>query len=103
MSELAIDVHLSDDGAFVCLAGELDIVTAPELRARIDDVDWPTTVTTLDLADLSFVDSTGIGCLLKLHQRVADVGGMVVAHQPSPQLRRMMEVTQLNRLIAVVD
>lgn len=103
MSELEIDVRADDDGTLVRLAGELDINTAPLLRAQIDQVDWPTTVTFLDLADLSFVDSTGIGCLFKLHQRVTDLGGMVVAQQPSPQLRRMMEVTQLNRFIAVVD
>jgi anti-sigma B factor antagonist len=96
-------VREASEGAFVRLEGQLDIETAPLLRARIDDVDWPETVTYLDLGALSFVDSTGIGCLFKLHQRISDIGGIVVARQPSDQLRRLMEVTQLNRLIAVVD
>lgn len=100
---LQVDVEPTDDGTTVRLEGVLDMVTAPLLRSRIDEVDWSKTVTTLDLGGLSFVDSTGIGCLFTLQRRVADAGGMVVAHGPSVQLRHMMETTQLSRLIAVVD
>jgi anti-anti-sigma factor len=102
-SSLHVDLGADDDGALVRLRGDLDASTSPELWARIDELDPAVPVTVLDLAELTFVDSTGIGCLFRLHQRVADGGGMVVARNPSPQLRRLMEMTQLNRLIAILD
>jgi anti-anti-sigma factor len=57
----------------------------------------------LDVGELSFVDSTGIGWLFKLERRAADAGGMVVVRHPQPQIHRVMEMTQLNRLIAILD
>ena len=45
----------------------------------------------------------GFGLLFRLQQRVADHGGMVVARGPSPKVRRLMEMTQLNRVIAILD
>lgn len=102
-SSLHVDLGSTDEGALVRLSGDLDLSTAPELWARIDELDQAAPVTVLDLAELSFVDSAGIGCLFRLHQRVVDCGGMVVARDPSPQLRRLMEMTQLNRLIAILD
>ncbi len=102
-SSLHVDVGSTDEGALIRLRGDLDTSTAPELWARIVELDPDASLTVLDLAELDFVDSTGIGCLFRLHQHVADGGGMVVARHPSPQIRRLMEMTQLNRLIAILD
>lgn len=102
-SSLHVEVRATEQGAMIRLAGDLDVSTAPELWARIDELDRPGEMTELDLADLEFVDSSGISCLFRLHQRVADAGGMVVARRPTAQIRRLLEMTQLNRLIAVLD
>lgn len=102
-STLHVEVRRTDEEVEITLRGELDISTAPELWARLDELGAPGLRVALELADLDFVDSTGISCLFRLHQRASDRGGVVVARHASPQLRRLLEITQLNRLIAVVD
>jgi anti-anti-sigma factor len=93
-STLHVELDPGDDGPVLRLRGDLDASTVPDLWRRIDD---------LDVADLDFVDSSGIGLLFRLQQRVADHGGMVVARGPSPKVRRLLEMTQLNRVIAILD
>jgi len=102
-STLHVELGPSDEGTVLRLRGELDASTVPDLWRRIDELDATASTTVLDLADLEFVDSSGIGLLFRLQQRVADGGGMVVARGPSPQVRRLMEMTQLSRVIAVLD
>ena len=102
-SSLHVEVRTTDDGPLIALRGDLDLSTSADLWARIDELPGGTPSTVLDLSGLEFVDSSGISCLFRLHQRVADQGGMVIARAPSPQIRRLLEMTQLNRLIAVVD
>ena len=57
----------------------------------------------IDATDLTFIDSTGVGCLLKLHHRVRDGGGMVILTGCQPSVRRTLETTGLNRLFAVIE
>jgi anti-anti-sigma factor len=102
-STLHVELDPGDDGPVLRLRGDLDASTVPDLWRRIDDLDAATSTTVLDLADLDFVDSSGIGLLFRLQQRVADHGGMVVARGPSPKVRRLLEMTQLNRVIAILD
>ena len=52
--------------AVVVLAGELDLVAKPLLRAHVRTCldDDAITAITIDLAALTFIDSTGIGALI---------------------------------------
>jgi anti-anti-sigma factor len=100
---LSIEVHPGETETVIHLAGELDVSTSGELRDVLDQVDVAVPVIVLDLHGLAFVDSTGIGCLFKLERRAADRGSMVVVRHPQPQIHRVMEMTQLNRLIAILD
>jgi anti-anti-sigma factor len=102
-SSLHVDVRATEEGVVIELRGDLDISTAGDLWRRIDELGGTAEVTVLDLSGLDFVDSSGISCLFRLHQRVADAGGMVVARGPSARIRRLFDMTQLNRLIAVLD
>ena len=52
------------------VVGELDLNTAPELAHRVEDklAENPTTLT-LDLLDLTFMDSSGLRLLIELDRR----------------------------------
>jgi anti-anti-sigma factor len=101
--ELGFLVEIEQDGpdTTIRLRGDLDVASAAVLWRRLDEVEATTTVT-LEVDGLGFVDSSGLGCLFKLHRRVDDVGGMVVVTGASPALRRLMETTGLNRLVAIL-
>lgn len=58
--------------------GELDALSAPELRPILDQVvtDAPAQVV-IDLSELRLVDSSGVGALVSLYKRVRAYGGAV--------------------------
>ena len=59
--------------------GEIDLATVAMLRARIDAViDSGVRFLIVDLVDVRFIDSTGLGTILKAHQRLEAAGGMLV-------------------------
>jgi anti-anti-sigma factor len=52
------------------LAGELDLSTVPELMRRLESrLAQDTTQLTLDLGDLTFMDSSGLRLLIELDRR----------------------------------
>jgi anti-sigma B factor antagonist len=60
------------------IRGELDALSAPELRPVLDKiVDERHADVTVDLSDLRLIDSSGVGALVSLYKRVRAQGGSV--------------------------
>jgi anti-sigma B factor antagonist len=71
--KFAISEELCGDTITLAVAGELDLSTVPELARRVEDklaTNRPTKLT-LDLADLTFMDSSGLRLLIELDRRSA--------------------------------
>lgn len=77
----------------IVLHGEIDMANAGELRAAIAEADWmdgePVDV---DLSDLRFIDSSGVGALLLATER----GSRLILRAPTPPVRRLLEVLSLD-------
>ena len=85
--------------AVLSLAGELDLTTAPRLREQVVRTvvnGQPRVV--LDLQDVEFVDSTGLGVLVGARRRADVLGVRVVLVNVPPRLHRLLAVTRLSRL-----
>lgn len=87
------------DGAttVLALAGELDIATVPELRelayAELDRAECRSVV--LDLSELTFLDSTGIGCWVQIRTHAASAGKQVTIRSVPAAVRRVLEISGL--------
>jgi anti-sigma B factor antagonist len=69
-----------DHGSTVTLKirGELDALSAPDLRPVLDQVvEDQARHVVVDLSDLRLVDSSGVGALVSLYKRVRSYGGEV--------------------------
>lgn len=100
--QLTIAVLPSDAGepAQLRAAGELDVESAPGLRAAIEQsVASGATVVELDLSGIEFIDSTGISVLLAARELLAGVGTLVLAAR-SGVVDRALELTGLSELFA---
>ena len=82
----------------VKLSGDVDIACAAELRDNLLGlVNRGVPSLVVDLRAVSFIDSTGIGSLLRVFHRQTLLGGAIhfVADQPS--VLRVFELMQLDR------
>ena len=83
--------------ARVAVTGEVDLATAPELRERLLGVlhTHRPAVLDIDLAGVTFLDCTGIGALVAVHNAAVHEGCQVRVCHPQPIVRRVLEVTGL--------
>jgi anti-sigma B factor antagonist len=80
----------------ICVGGEVDIATAPRLYEKIMAAfgDEPGELI-IDLSDVKFIDSTGLGVLVNARQRARSVGAALKLRLPDGQARYPFEVTGL--------
>jgi anti-sigma B factor antagonist len=85
----------------VTVTGELDVATAPDLNATIRDVLSRAPMRlVIDLDQVTFLDSTGLGVLVSTHQRVSAEAGEFVLVCHNRNCLRVMEITALTRVFA---
>ena len=97
---------LNGDGAdcLVALGGEVDLYTAPELKQELHRlVGKGAKRIVIDMSETTFIDSTTLGVLLSVVKRVRPEGGTVVLVCPDRNVKRIFEITRLDRVVAIVD
>lgn len=99
-SSLGMMVVRGAGGRTIRLSGELDGAAALGLQTLLDDVEANERIE-LDGSDLTFVDSMGLRLMVEWHRRLQDVGGQFFVSAPSDALQRVLEVTQLDRVLLV--
>jgi len=56
----------------------------------------------VDLSEMTFVDSQGLGALLELHQTCDDRRGGVRLRNPSPPVQQILEFTRMQHVFEIV-
>jgi anti-sigma B factor antagonist len=88
----------------VAIQGELDIYTAPALRDLLQNViSEGAQDLLLDLTDMAFIDSTGLGVIVGALKRVRERGGNLVLRAPTPAVRKVLDITGLSEIIRIED
>jgi len=91
----------SDEGSRlrVSLAGDCDLAVCDELvTTLLAAVDRSPTVV-VDLADVDFLDSSGIHGLVAAHRAAVERGGRVVVENPSGSVAAVLDVTGVRDLL----
>ena len=79
------DVHI------VSLGGELDMATVEGLSDWLVDISGSTVV--IDLSELTFMDSSGIGAMVRAKN---ELGDSLLLTRPQRNVRRVLELTGLS-------
>lgn len=87
-------VQSAESPATLTLEGDLDASTATDLQAALDQVD-PSSRVVIDLAGVSFIDSSGLRVLVQTHSRHQPPGGGLLLRAPSPTTVRLLEISGL--------
>jgi anti-sigma B factor antagonist len=102
---LILEYRQDGNVAVVRATGEIDASTSGAFREGLLRVitDEPDRSLVVNLADVSFIDSTGTGVLVGVWHRVRSTAGSLALAAPSRQVRGILEVTGLAKAFSVYD
>jgi anti-anti-sigma factor len=83
------------------VTGDLDLPRGDDLEARVRPMLVPGARVVVDLRDVEFADSSGLGALLVLNQLAEEVGASLVLLDPSPPVVSVLELTGTAELFTV--
>jgi anti-sigma B factor antagonist len=97
---LTIEVGTESGAVVLALAGELDLATTPRLAAALaEDAVAGAARVVLDLGRLSFMDSTGLGLIVRADRELRDGGRALVLRNLQAQVSRLLQLSgTLDRL-----
>ncbi|MFE9427403.1 STAS domain-containing protein [Kitasatospora sp. NPDC006697] len=102
---LVVRVRREDGEVAVCgLAGELDLETKAPAAAAIDELiaERPA-VLVVDIAGVTFCDSSGLNLLLRARTAAAGEGIDFRLAHPSPAVARVLQITGTDTVFTVLD
>ncbi|TCP59548.1 SpoIIAA-like anti-anti-sigma regulatory factor [Tumebacillus sp. BK434] len=100
---LQISTDVRGDTLIVRLSGELDHHTAEMVRSRVEaELDRGLTEhLVLNLEDLSFMDSSGLGVILGRYKRVTQAGGRMALCSVNDQLKKLFELSGMLKILRI--
>ena len=57
----------------------------------------------IDISDVRFINSSGIGVLITILTKFRNIDGEVVLVNPSEQVKKLLIITKLNAIFTIVD
>lgn len=88
----------------IAVVGQADLHTAPELRKAIGAaIDDGAVKLVVDLTEATFIDSMTLGVLVGALKRLKALSGQLAIVCPDPHLRRIFEITSLDRVLVIAN
>ncbi|ANU26414.1 anti-sigma factor antagonist [Planococcus versutus] len=84
------------------ISGEIDAHTAPVLREKLEHYqNHENLKAELDLSDVNYMDSTGLGVFVAFYKAVNSNGGHVKLKGLSARLKRLFDITGLGDIMDI--
>lgn len=98
---LRVNLEVKHHVLCIRLEGELDHHTAEELRLRVTEAIEKESVRhiLLNLGNLEFMDSSGLGVILGRYKQITSLGGEMVVCSISEPVKRLFEMSGLFKII----
>lgn len=102
--KLTVATTERDDVTIVTVSGEVDVYTAPQLRTALEErIAAGHTALIVDLQDVGFLDSTGLGVLVGRLKAVKKADGWLRVVCSNERILRLFGITGLDRVIPIHD
>ena len=93
---------IGEHAYLIALAGDFDLHSGPEFERRVlEALGRSATDLLIDLSEVSFIDSTTIGILMRTRKRLAPLGGRVLIVTSDRNILRLFEITALDRMFEI--
>jgi anti-sigma B factor antagonist len=86
------------------LEGRLDAVSAKEVKSKINEMVKHEQINiVIDLSEIDFIDSTGLGCMVSCLRSVSKKSGDIKIAGLQAQVRAIFELTRLHRIFQIFE
>jgi anti-anti-sigma factor len=94
----------ADTDTVVKLVGDIDPYNSPRLAQHLDQlIRQGQTTIVLALEDLHFIDSSGLGVIVRAARQARDAGGELTLRQPTASIRKILEITGLDHILLIAE
>jgi anti-sigma B factor antagonist len=101
---LRVDSSYTADRATVTADGEIDLATVNTLRSAITSaMQQGAHHLTLDLDQVTYIDSSGLGTLIGAHKRLLASGGTLTVRCSQARVLRLLTITGIDRVLTVTS
>ena len=101
---MEITTEKTDSVVVVGLAADsLDASNTNEFKSTAAQSVQPKTKMVLDLTQVQFIDSSGIGAILALLRKVTETGGDLKLSGLNQQVRTLFELVRLHHILDIYD
>ncbi|NLX61600.1 MAG: anti-sigma F factor antagonist [Tissierellia bacterium] len=102
---MQLTTEIKKDYLIVKLKGELDHHTSEEARKKIDEHYFNNNLLNiiLDLRELSFMDSSGIGLIMGRYKNCTNRNGEISIVSTNTYVNRMLKMSGLLKLVKIYD
>lgn len=84
--------------------GEIDVASAQDFHASISDIiGGGPEVVIVDMSEVSFIDSTGLGVLVSAEKETREAGKDLRLVVTQPQIMKLLELTGLDEVFTVLS
>lgn len=99
------DIERKQDCLIVTFRGEITLEVTNQLKSEMDlsikQEDFSNLV--VDLSDISFMDSSGIGFLVALNTKIMGLNKKMYLYKPSQQVRKTLALVQLANFFQTLE
>ncbi len=95
--QLQCRVSALNGGHLVSVTGAIDMATAPTLAETL--VQFPDGSVTVDLAEVTFIDASGLRALIAAQRHIGRRQGRLFVRSVNPSTRKLFETTGLTALL----
>lgn len=101
-TQLRVATAQFSDAHVVSVNGDLDLHTSPRLEAELLGLREDGAMKVIvDLVDVPFIDSTGLGVLVRAAKQARLNRGCLILVSNDPRTLRVLEITGLNRVFTI--
>ena len=84
------------------LAGEIDLSSVGQLYDELAELAREGIChVSLNVAEVTFIDSTGLSLLVAEHKRMEFMKGELIIFSPPQQMRRLLQITALDSILNI--
>ncbi len=102
---MKLRTNMAGNTLVVRVSGELDLVVVDEFRVKVDRKldEHPVRNLVINLQNVRFIDSSGLGAILGRYKRIAAGGGKVAMVGAAPQVKRILELSGLLKIMGAYE